>query len=224
MTKFFLFGIVWWITGNPFVAILVLLVILYFLDRRFIGLFPSVTKPFKRSRQLRRALADIRLRPFDVSAKQEAARLFMEKRRWEDARKLLEEIAPAMEHSAEVLCDLGICELKSGRLEEGERHLQEALAINSRVRYGEPYLRLAEALAAHRSEQALEALTSFQSVHSSSCELYYRLGRLYEMLGRKSEAKSAFREAAEVYRALPRYKRKSERRWVLLAWARRTVI
>jgi len=218
-----LFGLLWLLLGNPFVAILVLLLLLYFLDRSFIGLSPSFMKPIRRSRRLSRALQDIRERPFDVSAKQEAARLYMEKKRWGDARRLLEEIMPAMEHSAEVTCDLGICRVKTGDLEQGERDVRKALEMNPRVRYGEPYLRLAEAFAEADSERAVAALHQFREANSSSCELYYRLGRLYDALGRKAEAKAAYAEAVDVYRALPRYKRKTERRWALLSAVRNAV-
>jgi len=218
-----LFGLLWLLLGNPIVAILVLLLAVYLIDRRFVGLFPSVVKPFRRSRQLARALQDVRERPFDVSAKLEAARLYMEKRRWNDALALLEDTMPAMEQSAEALCSLGICFVKTGRLEEGERRIAEALRLNPRVRYGEPYLRLAEAFAGVDDERAVDALRRFQDANSSSCELHYRLGRLYESLGRNADARAAYREATAVYRALPKYKRRTERRWALLAAARNAV-
>jgi len=218
-----LFGLLWVLLGNPFVAILVLLLLLYFLDRSFIGFFPSFLRPIRRSRRLSKALQDIRERPFDVSAKQEAARLYMEKKRWSDARRLLEQIMPVMEHSAEVTCDLGICRVKTGDVEQGERDILRALEMNPRVRYGEPYLRLAEALAPTSAERAVAALQRFREANSSSCELYYRLGRFYETLGRKADAKAAYAEAVDVYRALPKYKRKTERRWALLSAARRAV-
>jgi len=212
-----LFGLLWLLLGNPFAAILVLLLLIYILDRSFFGFLPSVTKPLQQNRRLARALQDIRERPFDVSAKREAARLYMEKKQWKEARRLLEEVLPAMEHSAEVLCELGICRIKTGDLAQGERDIEEALRMNPRVRYGEPHLLLAEALAPVDPAKALAALGRVKEVHSSSCELYYRLGRLYETMDRKEEAKAAYREAAEVYRMLPRYKRKTERRWAALA-------
>lgn len=219
-----LFGMLWLLLGNPFVALLVILLLLYFVDRQFIGIFPSLTRPIRRNRRLSRALQEIRERPFDVSAKQEAARIYMEKKRWSAALRLLTEIMPVMEHSAEVRCDLGICRVKTGDLEEGERDIREALTMNPRVRYGEPYLRLAEAWAPIDSNRAIAVLEQFRDANSSSCEFYYRLGRLYESLQQKREAKEVYGEAQQVYRALPRYKRKTERRWVLLATVRKLML
>jgi tetratricopeptide (TPR) repeat protein len=219
-----LFGLLWLLLGNPFVALIVILLIVYFVDRRFIGIFPSITRPIQRNRRLSRALQEIRERPFDVSAKQDAARIYMEKRRWHEAKRLLADILPVMDQSAEVHCDLGICRVKTGDLEQGERDIRQALAMNPRVRYGEPYLRLAEALSKIDSARAIEVLHSFRDANSSSCELYYRLGRMYESLERKREAKEAYGEAGEIYRALPKYKRKTERRWVLLAGWRKMMM
>lgn len=218
-----LFGLLWILLGNPFVAVIVLLIVLYLLDRRFVGMTPSLTKAVARNRRLRKALQEIRERPFDISAKQEAARIYMDKKRWKDALTLLEHILPNMEHSAEVLCDIGICKVKTGDRAEGERNILQALEMNPRVRYGEPYLRLAESFAPVDSERAIAVLEQFRQANSSSCELFYRLGRLYETLNRKQEAKQAYREAADVYRSLPKYRRKTERRWVLLAALRNAI-
>ncbi|WP_274365489.1 tetratricopeptide repeat protein [Paenibacillus thermotolerans] len=224
MGKFFLFSLIWWITGNPIFAVLILLAIVYLLDRRYVGLFPSITRPFALNRRLARAKQDIRARPFDISAKQEAASILVEKKRYKEALPLLQDVVARRDDSAEAFCDLGICECKLGNTNDGERHLQRALELNPRIRYGEPYLRLAEAFVRTDSGKALEALEQFRALNSSSCESYYRLGQIYEKLERKQQAKEAYREAAVVYRALPAYKRKTERRWALLSLLRRNVV
>lgn len=220
MSKFFLFALVWWLVGNPFLAIVIVLVLLYLADRRFIGLLPSVTRPFSRSRRLSRIRSRLAMSPHDTSLKLEAARIYIEKKRYKEAAAFLEAIRPQYTHSAEVSYALGLCRLKLGRLEEGERLIREALEINPRVAYGEPYLRLAEAFAAADKDRAVRALERFGEAYSSSCEAYYRLGKLYAQLGRPEQARRAFREALHIYRGLPRYKRRSERRWALLALLR----
>lgn len=222
MGKVFLFSILWWLTGNPFAALIIILLLLYLLDLRFVRLLPDITKPFRQNRRLAALKRQVALNPHDTSAKLEAARLLMERRRYQEALAYLEEIAPLMGESAEYLSDRGICCLKLGRVEEGERLLQQALTLNPRVKYGEPYLRLGEAYAAYNQrEKALGFLEELASMHTSSCEVYYKLGKLYAELTQKERAKQAFREAVEVYRGLPAYKRRTERRWALLAWLNR---
>jgi tetratricopeptide (TPR) repeat protein len=217
MSKVFLFLLLTWLTGSPFVAIIVLLIVFYFLDRRFIGLTPNVFKPIQRARKLSRLRQELMLSPHHTSTKLEIARVLMERKQYKEALELLEQVGAVMDDSAEVRAELGICRLKLGQLQEGKRLVLEAFEINPRVKYGEPYLRLAEALADTNPDEAIGYLQRFKDVNSSSCEAYYRLGQLYERLSRKEEARSAYRATLELYRALPKYKRRFERRWALLA-------
>jgi tetratricopeptide (TPR) repeat protein len=219
--KFFLFPLLWWLTGSPFVAIVILLVILYVADRRFIGLTPSVTRPFQLSRKLAQLKNQLRLSPHDTSLKLEIARTHIEKTQYREAAPLLEEILSKYSDSADASFALGLCYLKTGRLEEGERLMLQAVRLNPRVGYGDPYLRLGEAFADVDPDKAIGYLQQFRAANSSSCEAYYRLGNIYSRLGRVAEARDAFREAEQIYRSLPRYKRRSERKWALLARLRK---
>lgn len=217
MSKVLIFSLLWWVTGNPFVALIVLLIILYVLERRFIGLTPSLFKPLKRMRRLSRLRDELRMSPHHTSTKLEIARIYMEQQKYDAALELLEDVRRMMDDSADVLSESGICLLKLGRREEGEAFMNQALDINPRVKYGEPYLRLGEAFAQSDPGKAIGYLKKFREVNLSSCEAYYRLGLLYKELGREEEARRSFRETVELYRGLPKYKRRFERRWALLA-------
>lgn len=221
MSKFILFGLLAWLTGSPLMALVVLVVVYYVIDRRFIGLFPSITAPFKRSSRLRELKRHLRTHIHDTAAKLETARLLIQKKRYAEAERYLRQALPIMEDSAEVWYELGLCRLKQGDLTEGEDRIRQALALNPRVAYGEPYLRLAEAVAGNEPEKAAACLREFRELNSSSCEAYYRLGQIYARLGKQAEAKEAYRETVDVYRSLPKYKRRSERRFALLAALRR---
>ncbi len=217
MGKFIGFVLLWQLLGNPFIAILVMLVIGYFLERRFIGLTPSIGKPFKRNRRLSVLRRELESRPHDTRSKLEAARLYLEKKRFREAHDYLEQVLPVMDDSAEVLVELGWAKLKLGQLEEGESLVKQGLERNPRVRYGEPYLWLSEAFLQQEPAKALHYLEELRQLNSSSSEAFYRMGELYRSMGRKEEAKAAYSEALRIYRSLPKYKRKSERRWALLS-------
>lgn len=107
MGKILGFVLLWRLLGNPFLAILVLLVIVYLLDRRFVGILPSVTKPFKRMGQISKLRTQIGMNPSDVSSKHELARLLIERKKDGEALKLLESIQSQSEDSAEFWDDLG---------------------------------------------------------------------------------------------------------------------
>lgn len=217
MSKLFLFFILTYILGNPLVAIIVLLALLYIVDRRYVGLFPSLFKPLQRGRRMAKLQQSIRLNPHDTSAKHELARLCMEKRKYREALDLLQQIRHILDDSSDVLAEMGICQLKLQQLEEGEALILKAVDRNPRVMYGEPYLQLGEAFARKYPDKAIHYLETFRDIQSSSCLGYYRLGQLYEQLGRSEDALASYHEVIELYRSLPKYKRKSERRWFLLA-------
>lgn len=215
MGKLFTFGLLWMILGNPFLAILFLLLIVYFLDRRFVGLFPSAWRPFQTASRIRKLKGSLELNPHHTSDRLELARLLMERKKYGEALPHLEQCFQMIPDSAQIGVDIGLCRLKSGQLNEGEKAMLAALEQEPRVRYGEPYLRLAEAFEAIDSDKALAYLERFRSIHSSSVEGYYRLGRLYGKLGRISLSKKAYEEAIEIYRQLPKYQKRSQRAWAL---------
>ena len=97
MSKLLAFGALWWLFGNPFVAVLVMLAIVYFLERRYIGLTPSFVRPLKRRSAIARWRRHIQMSPHDVSAKIELARLLIERRSYAEAREILSGIETQME-------------------------------------------------------------------------------------------------------------------------------
>ncbi|KIL36857.1 hypothetical protein SD71_05515 [Cohnella kolymensis] len=215
MVKVLLFGALWWLFGNPFVAILVLLIVLYMLERRFIGLSPSIVRPFRRRSAIAKWKRQLQMSPHDVSSKSELARLLIESKKYRQAREILLGIQNQMDHSAEYWSDLGACDLALGHLEDGEREMLNAISISPRVKYGQPYLRLAESFAKKDPAKALAYLQRFKEVNSSSVEAYYRLGLAYSAMGNREEAAAAFHEARKLYRALPRYMKRHERKWAI---------
>lgn len=215
MSKVILFVFLSWLTGNPLIAIILLLAIIYFLDRRFVGIFPSISKPFRRQRSISKLRQQLALSPFDVSSKRELARLLLEKKKYKEAYGLLEEVQPHSESSAEYWDDLGTALIGLGRLEEGEAHILHALGLNERVKYGQPYLHLASAYKEKDPEKALRYAAKFGEIQSSSSEACYLLGSLYQSLGRKEEANRVLQESLAIYRSLPKYKKRHERKWAV---------
>ncbi len=220
MSKILLFVGLTWLFGSPFVAILVLLVIIYVLERRFIGLSPSIVRPFRRRNSIAKWKRQLHLSPHDVSAKSELARLLIEGKKFGQAREILLGIQTQMDHSAEYWSDIGICDLALGNLEDGEREMRQALAISPRVKYGQPYLRLAESFSKPDPAKAIAYLQEFRDVNSSSCEAYYRLGSVYTSLGNHEDAAIAYRECRQLYRSLPRYMKRHERKWAIRSFFR----
>jgi len=203
------------LVGNPFLAILILLVIVYFLDRRYVGIFPNLMKPFRRVRQISKLRTTISLNPNDVSSKFELAKQLSERKRYLEAKDLFLQIQNRYEQSAEFWVELGLVNLKLGLIEEGESQMLQGLDINRKAQYGQPYLRLAETFRNTDRDKALHYVSEFQDIHTSSSEAYYLAGSMYRALGREEDAKQAFNESTSIYRSLPKYKKRQERRWAL---------
>lgn len=215
MLKFSLLIFLFWFIGNPIIAILVILLVLYVLDRRFIGLSPSIFKPLKRLSRIKKLKQQIEQSPNDVSSKHELARLLIERKKYNEALRWLEPLKSMLEDSAEFWDDLGTCYLNRGDEENGVTSTLHALELNPRVKYGAPYLRLAALYSNGRTELAIPYIESFQSINASSCEAYDQLATIYKKLGDTAEAKRAIDEGLRIYRMLPRYKKKEERKWAL---------
>jgi tetratricopeptide (TPR) repeat protein len=221
MGKIFGFMLLWRLVGNPFLAILILVAIIYFLDRRYVGVFPSLTKPFKRLKKISKLRSQILMNRNDVSSKHELACLLIERKKYQEALELLSSIQVQFEHSAEYWDDLGTVNLNLGYIEKGESNILKALSINPRVKYGQPYLRLASIYQRSDHEKVEKYVRQFQDIHSSSCEATYLLGMMYKEMGRKQEAQTAFSESIEIYRSLPKYKKRQERKWAARSLLRR---
>src|SRR5690606_19394484 len=122
----------------------------------------SIMKPIKRRSRIRKLKQHIDLSPNDVSAKQELARLYIERKKYREALQLLEPLQRTLDDSAEYWDDLGNCYMHTGNIEQGEACTARALELNPRVKYGAPYLRLAAYHSSRHTEQALAYLKSFQ--------------------------------------------------------------
>lgn len=215
MFKLLGFSFLYYFFGNPFIAIIVLLLILYVLDRRFIGISPSFIRPLKRMQRISKLKQELDANPHNTSVKQELAHLLIERKQYNEARKWLEPLQERMDNSSEYWDDLGTCYIHTGEPEKGEQAIRHALEINPRVKYGQPYLRLAVFYSKTDKQKAIQALQEFGAIQSSSCELYYRMGCLYQEMDQKHEAKEAWSEAVRLYRMLPKYLKRKERSWMI---------
>lgn len=217
MGKFFLLYFIIRLSGHPIIAIIIIALIYYVIDRRYIGLLPNITKPFRRQARISYLKKQLNLNPHDMSARYDLATAYIERRQFALALGLLEALAPSMKDTADVRYDMGVCQLALGDLDSGEQQITQALKVNPGLRYGEPYIRLASAFVAHDATKALTYVHEANKYNYSSCEAYYRLGQVYQQLGNSASARDAFRQCLATYRTLPKFRKRLERKWMLRA-------
>jgi tetratricopeptide (TPR) repeat protein len=208
------------IFGNPWLAVVVILILYYIVDRRYIGLLPSLARPLRRWRRAAELRRRIDLSPHDADARYELAQLYLAQRRYHAAETLLTALPLTMREMPDVQYDEGVCALGLGDGKRGEALILSALAEVPNLRYGEPYLKLAALHLTDNPALALEYVREAQRHNQSSCEAFYRLAMLYRRLQDAVAAREALRQCLTTYRSLPRFRRRAERRWALLAWLR----
>jgi len=130
----------------------------------------------------------------------------------------LEEAVRGEPEVAEWQYRLGSARLAVGDLDGARAALERCLAIDEEHAYGAAQMRLAETQArAGRFEEALAALGTFERNHGPSPEAAYRRGAALRTLGRKDEARAAFREVGELARRATRYQRREAGLWSMRA-------
>ena len=139
---YLLSSLIWFLTGNPLLALAILAGIYLYADRRYIGLLPDFTRPFKRRRHMARLAATIRANPADANAQLELGAFHLERGAASRALPLLEKARERNPDSARLHFLLGAAYRRLGRNAEAREALEKAVILNPKVAYGEPYYHL----------------------------------------------------------------------------------
>ncbi len=169
--------------------------------------------------RIRRLDGQIAANPANITARRDLALIWLERMRPKRALSLLDEARARDPRDAELLYLTGLARLRSGDAEGALAPLVEAVEVDPRVRFGEPYLVAAEALTAlGKLEEAEDALDRYTSVSSSSLQGWVRLADVRKRRGNKEGAEEAIREALSTWKQVPSYRRRGEFGWWLKAW------
>lgn len=110
----------------------------------------------------------------------------------------------------------GISTARTGDIVKGKELLEKAVNASPSLKYGEPYLMMAEVYIDNEDyESALPLLERFAEIHSSSSRGFYQLGLVKLKLGSKDESAAYLKKSIQVFKNSPFFKRKTDRRW---AW------
>jgi tetratricopeptide (TPR) repeat protein len=190
----------------------------------FFVLRPFIPDPWVLARtwgRIRALDAQIAANPANVTARRDLAEIWLDRMRPGRALALLDEARARTPKDAELLYLTGLARLRGGDPEGALDPLVEAVDIDPRVRFGEPYLVAADALTRlGRLEEAEDALERYTSTNSSSLQGYVRLAGVRRARGDAEGSKKAVREALDTWKQIPAYRRRMEVGWWLKAlWA-----
>jgi tetratricopeptide (TPR) repeat protein len=216
VTKWLLFSAVWWITGNPVLAIIVMLLAAWAAERTFVGLLPDPLRGVRawlRRRELYRCVEN---NPVDGPCLLALGRDAVERWRHRTALPLLQRALARMPTEAEARYLLGLAEIGCREVEPGLERIRALLAEQPRYRFGEPWLEVgARLLSIGRNDLAREALNGFLKIQPSSVRGHFLLGVALARSGDREAARAARRRAWDEFRTQPRFRRKVDRRY---AW------
>ncbi len=206
-----------WLVGPAAVAILsahplvLLIVPVGLVARRWL---PDPYLWLRQSGRIRSLSAQIHANPHNATACRQLAMLYLEQRKPLRALPLALAALGREPDSAELLHLKGLCQLGAKQWEPALASFGEVLVRDPRFRYGDPFLRAADALAAlGRWADVEEALDHFLAVNGSSLEGWYRRAQARHRRGDDAGARAARREARQVYAQLPRYQRRHQLIW-----------
>ncbi len=214
MRTFLLFWLLTWVTGNPILAGVIILLLFggsYLLYSRRLYRFRQVWRDVARIRELR---AELAINPENAKARSDLGEMLARKGRFAEALPHLEKAITRCDDQPDTNFYLGWTHLALGDMEQGRRYIMRALELNPRFGYGEPHLRLGDYFFARgEHKEAIPHYEAFRDIYTSGVEGLYKLGECYLATGQREKATDVLRGAVSAFQTAPWYRRQEERAW-----------
>jgi tetratricopeptide (TPR) repeat protein len=217
MNTFIIFILLSYLTGNPLLVLVILLLAAFFAERRFIGILPDVFEPWRRAKRIRQLKNDIRINPANAESHLELGEAYFRQGKYEYALSFLESTSGKMDGHPLFHFYLGAAYYHSGRIKEGKEEIEKAIRANPKVSLGEPYVYLVkiyleEGQTAEKIEHVFDQLLLY-----GSPRVFYQAGRQFLSGNDKESARRLFQETIESYEACRGSLRRKYRRWAVLS-------
>jgi tetratricopeptide (TPR) repeat protein len=112
--------------------------------------------------------------------------------------------------------------MRTGNINKGKELFEKAVSASPALKYGEPYLMMAEVYIDNGDyKSALPLLEKFEKIHSSSSRGFYQMGLVKLKLGSRDEGIEYLKKSIQAFRESPFFKRKTDRKW---AWKARMLL
>ncbi|MBI5542822.1 MAG: tetratricopeptide repeat protein [Deltaproteobacteria bacterium] len=219
MGSFLKFSLLWFITGSPVAALVILLLLWAVADWYSIGFLRRGYRALQNLRLGSRLATEITVNPANRKARADLGDILISQRRFDRAIEVLKPVLAEEPGDLPTLFLMGVACLGAGHPEQGELFLGMVEQADPGFRHGAATLELGRyRLARGDAKGAVDALRRYSEAHCSSVEGHCLLARALEASGDHPGAR-AERERAwhEHVTALP-YQRRMNRLW---AWRAR---
>lgn len=222
MGKILIFYLLYLLTGSPIIALLILLAVFLAVDRTYLGFLPDPLRAFRTSSRIRELKKVVSINPHDGRALKELGIYMVEGRHYQNALQYFEIAEAKMSDDPEFNYYYGISCMRTGKINKGKELFEKAVSASPALKYGEPYLMMAEVYIDNGDYQnALPLLEEFEKIHSSSSRGFYQMGLVKLKLGSRDEGVEYLKRSIQAFRESPFFKRKTDRKW---AWKARMLL
>jgi tetratricopeptide (TPR) repeat protein len=218
MKTFALFWVVSWLMGSLTGRLLLLAVVLWYLDNRYLGWLAALWAPIARAQKISSLRQAVQVNPSDVRAMVELGEHYLRAGKYQTALDYLQRAMDRGEDSPRAFFTLGAVQVRLGQHAEGRRHLEQAVKQQHSTAFGEPFIYLLEeafATEGANSPRVDELMAEFETF--DSVEILTRAGQLCAQAGRSDLARRLLEEAMHNYSFVPKKMRRRERRWMVRA-------
>ncbi|OPX88469.1 MAG: Tetratricopeptide repeat protein [Pelotomaculum sp. PtaB.Bin104] len=217
MKAFGLYLILSLLTGNPFLALILLLLIFFIVERRFIGILPDIFKPWRRKNRARLLQKELKLNPANADVCLELGESYFRQGKYSQAISYLKQAAGKLAGHPLFHFYLGASYYYLGRNGQGEEELKKAISENPRVSFGEPYLYLLMIYLQEKQPEEKVTPVFDQLIRYGSPKTFYRAGKLFLSNQDRERARLLFRETIDNYEICRGALRRYYRKWAILS-------
>ena len=222
MKSFMLFYLLSMFTGNPFMALIGVIIIYALADKLYFGFLPDFTKSFRRNRGIKKNIKALELNPQNAQAALSLGLLYVEKKRYKEAIQYLNHPKLKDNETANYLYNMGRSLMETGEISEGKEYIIKSLDLNPSVGYGLPYIYLLNSEMKSKSSNSEKIRDLEEKIERfSNTENLYKMGMIYKNLGNKDKAKRLFSKAITEYSYCPKGIRRIHRKWAILSRIRK---
>ncbi len=216
MKGLIIFSLITLFTGNPLLALAVIVIIYFFIDRRFIGLLPDFAASWRRRMRISELERIVRANPHNGDALLELGVHYFERGKFRNAVDVLEKAYSKMKDWPDVHFYLGASLYETGHRAKGLMEIQKAVDMNPKISRGMPYIYLIRSVLDNREGGSTETWEACL-LRSGSVHSFFQAGKLFRRYGQKKGAEKFFLEVLENYRMSSPTFRRTYRRMAFLS-------
>ncbi len=219
MKNFYLYFVLYFLTGSFIFPLIILFIVYLILDRIYFGLFSEyIIEPVKRRKRIKALLRELQLNKSNANSALELGRLYFESKKYKKSIDYLNRAKERIDNSARLHAYMGMSYMELKQYENGREELLKALELDKSVIYGLPYIYLIkyemgkEQVDTEEVSELEKGLEKFKNT-----ENYYRLGMIFKKSGDKQKAREMFNLSLRDYSYVQKKFRRPHRRWALLS-------